>query len=79
MDDNKKFISRLSPAERENIEEIISRILAHNTAGLDIKKLRGYADIFRVRIGRVRIIYIQDTDDMRIVQISFRKEDTYKL
>ena len=78
MDDNKKFIGRLSPVEREHIIETISRILARDTAGLDVKKLRGYADIFRVRVGRIRIIYTQNVDDVRIVQISFRKEDTYK-
>ena len=79
MNDNEKFVARLSPVEREKIGTIISHILARKTAGLDIKKLRGYSNIFRVRIGRIRIIYVQDAEDVRIVQVGFRGEDTYKL
>lgn len=77
MDDNRKFISRLSPVEREQIGLVISRIIAHDTVGLDVKKLRGYSNTFRVRIGRIRIIYLQGADEVQIVRVGFRGENIY--
>lgn len=78
MDNNRKFISRLSPVEREQIGLVISRIIAYDTVDFDVKKLRGYSNIFRVRIGRIRIVYLQDVDEVRIVRVGFRDEKIYK-
>ncbi|HUY05326.1 MAG TPA: hypothetical protein VMV62_01240 [Candidatus Paceibacterota bacterium] len=78
MDDNKKFVSRLSPAEREQVRSAVSRIIVRDIAGLDVKKLHGYPDMFRVRTGRIRILYRQDAAGVQIVRVGFRSENTYK-
>ena len=44
---------------------------------LDIKPLRGEKDIFRIRIGRYRVLYIQIKDVLLITRIAHRK-DAYK-
>jgi mRNA-degrading endonuclease RelE of RelBE toxin-antitoxin system len=46
---------------------------------MDIKKLRGYDDIFRVRKGSLRVMYRKDTKrEIFVLAIERRGEDTYK-
>ncbi len=46
---------------------------------LDIKKLKGSEDVFRLRIGKIRIIYQIKHDDLLILVISAgARGDVYK-
>lgn len=74
----KKFLSRFSKEEREIIEFLLEKIISLNWRNLDIKKLRGYQNIFRVRRGRIRIIFYRNGGEIRIINIERRREDTYK-
>jgi len=51
-----------------------------NSGMLDTKKLkgvRGGADLFRLRIGNYRVVYFEDVDSFRIIQI-FHRGKGYK-
>lgn len=74
-----KLLSKFSKEERELIESLIKAIISLRWRGLDIKKLKGYQDIFRVRKGDIRIIFAKDKKDIFILSIDRRREDTYKL
>lgn len=79
MDRNQKFLNRLRQKERSKIDEIKGRIMRGDLTGLDIKKLKNADDLFRLRVGRVRIIYIKkDGVPVEFILISFRDENTYK-
>lgn len=78
MDDIGKFLAKLTNEERDRVLSITSRLLKADTEGLDIKKLRGHGNVFRVRLGRVRIIYSVDASKVRIIRTAFRSEDTYR-
>ena len=78
MDKIEKFLRKLSPKEREVAEETIALILAGDTNKLDVKKLRGYTDVFRVRKGKLRIIYRQNASEIRLLTIDNRDEGTYR-
>ncbi len=78
MDKLTKFLHHLTPKERMVVEVGIIRILSQKTSGLDIKKLRGQADIFRLRIGSVRIIYQQDSTNTHLLYIGRRSDTTYR-
>lgn len=52
----KKFIDKLAATEKKRVVEAIERL----PEGEDIKKLRGYEGIFRLRVGSYRIIYEVD-------------------
>lgn len=78
MDKIQKFLARLSPKERGTVRETIQIVLSGNTQDLDIKKLKGFDDIFRVRVQSIRIIYQKRADTIQIIEISRRNEDTYK-
>lgn len=77
MDKVEKFLRKLSPGERDAIEECIVIILSGHSNRLDVKKLRGYVDIYRVRKGSVRIVYRQQDRVVRILSIGRRDEQTY--
>ena len=74
----KKLLSKFNQAEREAIESIIESIVSLNWQGLDIKKLKGYDNIFRVRQGKLRIIFLKEKGEIFILAIEKRSEKTYK-
>jgi len=75
----KKLLSRFNRKEREIIELMIGKIISRNWDDLDIKKLKGYHDIFRLRKGDIRIIYQIINKRVSILNIANRKETTYNL
>lgn len=56
----KKFIDRLPMNEKRRIVEAIERL----PAGEDIKRLKGHADLLRLRVGEYRIIYTVDNGEL---------------
>lgn len=78
MDKNQKFLKRLNNKEFVAVEKVLQKILIRDTVGLDIKKLTGYRDIYRVRTGNIRIIFLDTGDHTEVLEISRRSEQTYK-
>jgi mRNA-degrading endonuclease RelE of RelBE toxin-antitoxin system len=74
----KKLLAKLSEQERELVKLLILRIKLDDTIGLDIKHLKGHTYLFRVRKGRIRIVYRKEADSIMIARIDRRNEDTYK-
>jgi mRNA-degrading endonuclease RelE of RelBE toxin-antitoxin system len=58
MDKIQKLLNSLSNKEKLKIKEILLKIKSKNLESLDIKKLKGREDIFRVRKEKLRIIFI---------------------
>lgn len=78
MDKIDKALQKFSAKERKQIKQVLNRLYSKRFQGLDIKKLKAREDIFRVRKGDLRIIYRLDNDDIFILAIDRRREDTYK-
>jgi len=79
MADLDKNLKKFSSGERAKIERLTEKILKKEFAGLDLKKLKGLGNIFRIRKGRIRIIFeLKSGEEPRIFTIERRKEDTYK-
>lgn len=74
----KKLLAKLSQQERNLVKLLILRITMDDTLGLDIKKLKGHSNLFRVRKNRIRIVYSKDNDRIFIIKIDLRNEKTYK-
>ena len=79
MPDLKKLLSKFNKQERKIIESLIKTIISPHRDNLDVKKLKGHQNIFRVRKGKIRIIFTKDNKDIFIITIERRREDTYKL
>ena len=72
------FLKRLSNKEFDAVEHILRKILVRDTSSLDIKKLSSYKDVYRVRIGSIRIIFLDTGNHTEVLEISRRSEKTYK-
>ena len=74
-----KQLKKLSPEERVEIERLVERIVDRDLKGIDCKKLKGSRNLFRVRKGRIRIIFeLIDNKESNIIVIERRTENTYK-
>ena len=74
-----KLLFKFNKEDRKILEYLIDRIASLNWHSLNIKKLKGYQDIFRLRKGKIRIIFIKIGKNIRIINIERRKENTYNL
>ena len=79
MDKIEKLLSRLTSKEREDVRFLLARLARKEYKGLDVKKLKGRDNIFRVRKGALRIIYRVVGDAVFLLAIERRNEKTYKL
>lgn len=73
-----KFVNKLSPKDRELLKLLVLRIKLDDTSGLDIKRLQGHADLFRLRKGRLRVVYRKSIDEFRVVHMAMRDDQTYR-
>lgn len=78
MDKIEKFLKKLSPREQSEAEGYIANILRGNTSDLNVKRLRGYADVFRFRKGNLRIIYQQQGRAARLISVGRRNDNIYR-
>lgn len=78
MDQVSKFFRKLSRKERERVFAILEQIQSRDIRGLNIKKLSGHEYMYRVRIGRVRIMYFDDGNSIAFLKAGFRDDNTYR-
>jgi len=78
MDKIDKALNELIFKEKGRIKNIIKALQLGRFDNLDIKKLKGFQDVFRVRKGRLRIVYQLLGRKIIILKIDKRKKNTYK-
>jgi len=79
MDAINKALKKLSAKERNRVRGILTTLASGKTKGVDIKKLQGRDDIFRVHKGDLRIVYRRSGGTVSILLIERRSEKTYDL
>ena len=78
MDKIVKALQGLSVKEKEIIKNILLKIKSNTWSGLDLKKLKSRDNIFRIRKGKLRIIFKkQDDGQCFILTIERRSDKTY--
>ena len=78
MDKIKKALNRLGPKGKQKLKSILLQIQKDDFQTLDLKKLKGRKDIFRIRKGDIRIIIHKTDKSIRILSIEHRGSKTYK-
>ena len=78
MDKIDKALNELIFKEKGRIKNIIKALQLGRFDNLDIKKLKGFRDVFRVRKGRLRIVYQLLGRKIIFLKIDKRKKNTYK-
>ena len=77
MDKITKILQKVSKKDSRNIISILEKIKQGKLQNLDIKKLKGHENVFRIRVGDYRIIFQRIEGEYFILEISKRREDTY--
>ncbi len=78
VDKIEKALKKLTEKERKVAKNTLVKIQKEKIKDLDIKKLKGRNDIFRVRKGTVRIIFQKKNENILILSIERRSDKTYK-
>jgi mRNA-degrading endonuclease RelE of RelBE toxin-antitoxin system len=78
MDKISKALKKLTEKERRLIRDILQKINSGKLKGLDLKKLVGREDIFRVRKGDLRVILRLEKKKYYLLTIERRSEKTYR-
>lgn len=77
MDKIQKFLLSLSEAERGILLKVFADIRQWKIGKYDVKPLKGHKGFFRLRKGKIRIIFTKSGDIGIIINIGYRK-DIYK-
>ena len=78
MDKIEKHLSKFANKEKSEIKNVLRILSSRSNKKLDIKKLKGRSDIFRVRKGKFRIIYrVDKNNEIFILTIERRSDTTY--
>jgi len=68
-----KFIASLDKKTKERLKaRLIQLRLNPFSNQQDVKKLHGYGDLYRLRIGKIRIIFSVIEKEVQIIDIDYR-------
>ena len=71
-----KALNKLSGKEQAKLKEIINLIRLGKLDGSDLKKLKGRKDVYRIRKGDMRVIFIKKDFDTYILAVERRSDTT---
>lgn len=78
MNKLEKFFEKLDSKERIFLLGLTSRVKAGDLQGLNIKKLEGETNVFRLKKGDFRIIYSKNGQNIDLISVTRRSEKTYR-
>lgn len=77
MNDIQKFLSKLSKKEKAEFLIIFQDILILSLDGYNVMKMKGYDNLYRLRQGRIRALFVKENERGIITAVGYRK-DVYK-
>lgn len=78
MDKLQKALAKLSGQEALLVEEMLLRVKARNYLGLNLIKLKGSKNLFRIKAGRLKIIFSMSSEGAKLIDVGYRSEKTYR-
>lgn len=74
-----KFLAKLRGRELLLVQDLLLRIQLGELDGLQIKPLKGHKNFYRVRKGRLRIIFeVKPSGEPEVHAIGYRDDQTYR-
>lgn len=73
-----KFLAKLDAKRREKILATLLQIQSGNFENLDIKKLKDEVSQYRIRVGQCRIKFEVTKNGIKITDVDFKNENTYR-
>ena len=77
MDTTEKLLRKVSRQDRQRLLDITEKLVYGETKGLNIKKITN-SDFYRLRTGRLRIIFHHEKKEVVIDSIKLRDKNTYR-
>ncbi len=77
MEKWKKQLRKIPRKSRNRILSALTQLLVRDFSTLDRLRLKGYENIFRIRVGNYRIIYHDDGEKITLKAIPRRDENAY--
>ena len=78
MERIKKFLRKLPETQQDEIDGILYEIEHGETQGLDVKKLKGHKNLYRIRVGDIRIVFSKENRSFNIIFIGRRGDSKYQ-
>ncbi len=79
VDKIEKALKKLTEKQKKKYKAILFKVIKGEFGGLDIKKLKGRNNIYRVRSGQMRITYQMRKDgSTKVLEFVRRSDNTYK-
>lgn len=72
MDKISKFLQKLSQKELWILLNIFEKIIQLDLEELDVKKLQWEEGLYRVRKGKIRIIFKKTKEEAKIIDVNYR-------
>ena len=66
------FIKKLPDKQREAVKSAVKRLMDNDLSGLDIKRLLPHPHEFRLRVGKVRILFKSTSDLLFLFKAHYR-------
>jgi mRNA-degrading endonuclease RelE of RelBE toxin-antitoxin system len=78
MDKIQKTLNKIGSKQAGRIIVVFTKIKSNNFDGLDIKKLKGFKYLFRVKAGEYRVVYQKTPEKIEVVGLYKRDDNTYR-
>jgi mRNA-degrading endonuclease RelE of RelBE toxin-antitoxin system len=72
MDRVLKFLRLLSGKQRIVVDDVLEKIKRLDIEGLDVEKMSGFKTLYRIRVGKIRIIFIKHKDCGELLNLHYR-------
>ncbi len=72
-----KAVQKLLDKDKKKIKALLQNIQNGELLNLDIKKLKGRNDVYRVRKGNIRILFHKTEQSIKILAVENRTDTTY--
>ncbi len=77
MHKNEKLLNKIPLVDKEKILVAMNCIIRNDIDFLDIKKLKGLDNEFRVRVGKFRVRFIKHKEYNEVIEVTRRDDNTY--
>lgn len=74
-----KEVAKFTAKEKEIVKELVPKILQANWSEVKRQKVKNSDDVYKIRKGRIRIVFQVKDKDVILLRIQRRSEKTYKL
>jgi len=74
MDKIRKFVKRLNKKQAQRVEKALLDIVILDLKDHDVKKMKRFKDLYRMRMGDIRIVFRKEKDHGVSIDIAFRSK-----